>query len=143
MQTACELAAQWLRMHEGLRLKPYRCTANKRTIGYGRNLDDVGITEAEADYLLVADVARAVRAAEHLVANFYTLNPVRQAVLIDMAFNLGARGLAGFVNMRTAIEGENFAEAAQHMLNSTWAKQVKGRAVFLAEKMRGEHGTSL
>ncbi|MFA6660842.1 MAG: lysozyme, partial [Bacilli bacterium] len=30
--------------HEGLRLKPYRCTADKLTIGIGRNLDDCGIS---------------------------------------------------------------------------------------------------
>ena len=31
--------------HEGLRLKPYRCTAGKLTIGIGRNLDDCGISK--------------------------------------------------------------------------------------------------
>lgn len=139
MQIACDMATAWLKAHEGLRLKPYRCTAGKQTIGYGRNLEDVGITQVEADYLLVADVARAFRAAEHLVANFVRLCPTRQAVLVDMAFNLGARGLAGFVNMRTAIEQENFAKAAEEMLNSNWAKQVKGRAVFLADKMKNGH----
>lgn len=34
--------------HDGLRLKPYRDTRNKLTIGVGRNLDDVGITREEA-----------------------------------------------------------------------------------------------
>ena len=29
--------------HEGLRLKPYRSTAGKLTIGFGRNLDDRGL----------------------------------------------------------------------------------------------------
>ncbi|NBW16869.1 MAG: lysozyme, partial [Caulobacteraceae bacterium] len=33
-----------IRLHEGERLKPYRCTAGKLTIGVGRNLDDRGIT---------------------------------------------------------------------------------------------------
>lgn len=136
MLTACELATTWLRVHEGLRLKPYHCTAQKLTIGYGRNLDDMGITPDEAEYLLVADVARAFRTAEHAVANFATLAPHRQAVLIDMAFNLGGSGLAGFAKMRAAIEREDFAVAAAEMLASQWAKQVKGRATFLAEKMK-------
>lgn len=136
MQAACELATSWLRVHEGLRLKPYRCTAHKLSIGYGRNLDDVGISTDEAEYLLVADVARAYRAAAHLVANFAQLCATRQAVLVDMAFNLGAQGLAGFTKMRTAIEQENFTKAATEMLNSRWAKQVGSRATFLAEKMK-------
>ena len=38
--------------HEGLELKPYHCTADKLTIGVGRNIQDRGITEDEARYLL-------------------------------------------------------------------------------------------
>ena len=34
--------------HEDIKLKPYRCSAGKLTIGVGRNLDDNGITRAEA-----------------------------------------------------------------------------------------------
>ncbi len=42
--------------HEGLGLKPYRCPAGKLTIGYGRNLDDTGISKAEAYELLSNDI---------------------------------------------------------------------------------------
>jgi lysozyme len=48
-----------LKKHEGLRLKPYRCSADKLTIGYGRNLDDVGISEEEAEMLLLNDLLTA------------------------------------------------------------------------------------
>ena len=51
--------------HEGLRLKPYRCTANKLTIGVGRNLDDVGISEDEALILLENDIIKVQRQAEN------------------------------------------------------------------------------
>ncbi len=37
------IKAQLVR-HEGLKLKPYRCTAGKLTIGIGRNLDNCGIS---------------------------------------------------------------------------------------------------
>jgi hypothetical protein len=46
--------------HEALRLKPYRCSADKLTIGIGRNLDDVGITEEEAYFLLGNDISRVI-----------------------------------------------------------------------------------
>jgi lysozyme len=42
--------------HEGLRLKPYRCTAGKLTIGVGRNLEDKGISQQEAYELLENDI---------------------------------------------------------------------------------------
>ena len=35
-----EEAAERLVLHEGMRLKPYRCPAGKLTIGAGRNLED-------------------------------------------------------------------------------------------------------
>ena len=36
-----------LYIHEGFRSKPYRCTANKLTIGIGRNIEDRPFTEEE------------------------------------------------------------------------------------------------
>ena len=45
-----------LQRHEGLRLKPYKCTAGKLSIGYGRNLDDMGISEVEAMVMLRHDI---------------------------------------------------------------------------------------
>lgn len=39
-------------LHEGLELKPYKCTANKWTIGVGRNLEGKGLDEEELKYLL-------------------------------------------------------------------------------------------
>ena len=42
--------------HEGFRNKPYKCTANKLTIGYGRNIEDNGITKTEASVLLKNDI---------------------------------------------------------------------------------------
>ena len=42
--------------HEGLRLKPYRCSAGKLTIGIGRNLDDCGISQSETYVMLINDI---------------------------------------------------------------------------------------
>ena len=45
--------------HEGLRLFPYADTVGKLTIGFGRNLTDIGISRDEADALLTNDLDRA------------------------------------------------------------------------------------
>ena len=47
--------------HEGLRLKPYRCTAGKLTLGVGRNLNDCGISQTEAYVLLGNDIQNCER----------------------------------------------------------------------------------
>jgi lysozyme len=57
-------------------------------------------------------------------------------VVTDMAFNLGVDALCGFAATLAAVRAGRFAEAADHMLQSAWARQVKGRAAELAAMMR-------
>ncbi len=49
-------------LDEGKKDKAYRCSVGKLTIGIGRNLDDVGLSDDEQYYLLNNDVERATRA---------------------------------------------------------------------------------
>lgn len=125
-----------LQRHEGLRLKPYLDPVGKMTIGYGRNLDDVGITRDEANYLLNGDIERVVKGLLTRFPWVEALDPVRQSVLINMAFNLGVKGLAAFERTLLAVQQDRFTDAAEGMLASKWASQVGGRAVELAEQMR-------
>jgi lysozyme len=135
--TASKIATQQLKTDEGLRLKPYHCTAGALTVGYGRNLDAVGITEEEADIMLRADVEIAERGAKALVGNVWDqLSPARQAVLINMTFNLGRTRLAAFKNFLAALRATDYNTAASEMLDSRWANQVGDRATRLADQMR-------
>lgn len=122
--------------HEGLKLKPYLDTVGKTTIGVGRNLDDVGITEEEARYLLANDIARVRADLDRKLPWWRTLDPVRQRVLEDMCFNLGIVGLRGFKNTLAAVQDGRFRDAAKGMLASKWARQVGQRAVTLSDMMR-------
>lgn len=121
--------------HEGLELKPYQCTADKLTIGVGRNIEDRGITEDEARYLLKNDikiVEDELLEKKPVVAG---LDAVRQRVLVDMGFNLGIPTLMKFQNMWAAIEDEDFQTAADEAMDSRWAKQVGRRAERLCQAM--------
>ena len=121
--------------HEGLELKPYQCTADKLTIGVGRNIEDRGITEDEARYLLKNDikiVEDELLEKKPVVAG---LDSVRQRVLVDMGFNLGIPTLLKFQNMWAAIEEEDFETAAEEAMDSRWAKQVGRRAERLCQAM--------
>ena len=121
--------------HEGLELKPYQCTADKLTIGVGRNIEDRGITEDEARYLLKNDikiVEDELLEKKPVVAG---LDAVRQRVLVDMGFNLGIPTLLKFQNMWAAVEEEDFERAAEEAMDSRWAKQVGRRAERLCQAM--------
>ncbi len=121
--------------HEGIRLRPYLCTAGRLSIGIGRNLDDTGINETEAFVLLSNDIERCIK-----VANTYPwfagLNDVRKAVVICMIFNLGASGFFEFKRMLEALVQSDYNLAAKEMLNSRWKQQVGKRSVELASLMK-------
>jgi lysozyme len=130
-----EILRELLIKHEGLRLKPYVDTVGKLTIGVGRNLDDVGISKDEALFMLDNDIEKCEAELKQFDW-FNNLDEVRQIVLLDMAFNLGIPRLLKFKKTIQYIQDCDFENAAKEMLDSTWAKQVKGRALELSEMMR-------
>ena len=132
-----ELIKEQLVRHEGLRLKPYRCTAGKLTIGIGRNLDDCGITQSEAYVMLINDIMNCEKQLQAKIPDIYNgLDEVRKSVLLNMCFNLGISGLLGFKNTLEFIKVGDWERAANNMLVSRWAKQVGRRAIELSELMR-------
>ena len=136
---ASQLVNQIIR-HEGLELKPYKCTSNKLTIGVGRNLEDVGITEAEAKYLLMNDLARVDSQVEHLMPWSAQLNPARYDALLNFVFNVGIGTALLFENAMAALKESDFDTAAAELLDSRWSTQVGKRAEELAEQIRtGEY----
>jgi lysozyme len=130
------IKAQLVR-HEGLRLKPYRCTAGKLTIGIGRNLEDRGISQKEAYAMLERDIQDCEQGLIDEIPEVYNkLDEVRQSVLLNMCFNLGIKGLLEFKNTLAFIRAGDWERAANGMLASKWAKQVGKRAIELSELMR-------
>jgi len=122
--------------HEGLKLKPYRCPTGKLTIGVGRNLEDRGITEAEALYLLNNDIAECLADLQTIFSGrFWTLPEIVRRVLVGMRFNLGATGFRSFKKMIKACAGEDFAQAALEMQDSKWFTQVGDRGSTLVNIM--------
>jgi len=128
--------AEQLTRHEGLRLKPYKDTVGKTTIGVGRNLDDVGITKDEALMLLKRDMQIARDELLFAFPAFNSMSDARLDVLVNMVFNMGITRFKKFKNTIAALVEHDYSLAADEMLDSRWARQVKGRAIELSEQMR-------
>jgi lysozyme len=124
-----------LKRDEGVRLFPYKDTVGKWTIGCGRNLDDVGLSMDEVDYLLFNDIQKCEMEARKYPW-FKGLNQTRKDVVLSMIFNLGPAGFAGFKNTIASIASGDYEDAASRMLRSKWASQVGNRAIRLAQMMR-------
>jgi lysozyme len=114
---------------------PYKCPADKLTIGYGRNIEDNGLSETEAIDLLTADAIQALRDAADLVPNWSALNDVRQNVVANMAFQLGKTKLAQFKKFLAAVNEARFDDAAYEMLMSKWYEQSGKRSIRLKQEM--------
>jgi lysozyme len=114
--------------NEGMKLHPYQCTANKTTIGVGRNLTDNGITSAEAEQMLANDMDNVFADLDRNIPFWQSLPYNVRLVLCDMCFNLGIKRLCRFTKMLEAMEERDFELAAEELLDSNYAKQVKKRA---------------
>ena len=127
--------SQMISRHEGLRLDLYKCPADKWTIGYGRNLEDNGIREDEALLMLNNDIDQVLHECQRAFDWFDRLDNPRQDVVLDMVFNLGLTRFRGFKKMIRALSDGDYITAAEEMMDSRWAKQVKTRAITLRQIM--------
>lgn len=145
-----------LRKDEGLKLKPYKCPAGKKTIGYGFNMEanklpdfidhylvQHGFIATEmAEYLLdkkLTEVINSVKAA--LPADVWkALTPRRREVVIMMAYNMGdgflKEGKHHWPKFCAALYSNNTEEVCKEMKDSAWYHQVGDRAVDLIAMYR-------
>jgi lysozyme len=139
-----ELLEQELERDEGKRLKPYKDSVGKVSIGIGRNLDDKGISEDEVRLMLKNDIAEHLGLLDKYLPWWRGLDEVRQRVLANMGFNMGVGPspehptgkLLTFKNTLAAMERGDYEAAANGMSASAWARQVGVRATRLVEMMR-------
>jgi lysozyme len=123
------------RLHNGNHAM-YECPAGYWTIGYGRNIQNNGISENEAERMLHNDLGNSLRVLEANVSCWSELDSVRKGVLIDMCFNMGWGTFSKFKKMLAALENKDYEEAAKQMQDSAWFRQVGHRAIKLITAMR-------
>ena len=122
-------------VHEGFSRYIYLDSVGVRTVGFGRNLDDRGISREEAEMLLLNDLETSTKEAKKF--EFYeNLTSNRRDVIVEMIFNLGLTRFKKFKKTIGYINQANHSAAADEMLDSRWAKQVGQRALTLSNKFR-------
>ena len=120
---------------EGLVKLAYEDSVGKVTIGVGRNLDDLGITEDEAIYLLRNDIDRVKMEVEDRCEWVAGLDEARRNVVYNMVFNMGIVRFLGFKKTINLIAQGDYVGASVEMMDSKWAHQVGVRAIRLSETM--------
>lgn len=125
-----------LKRHEGFRHTAYQDTVDVWTIGYGTNLQELQISESQAESWLIKGMLEAEIDLLRAFPIVQTISATRQKVLINMTYNMGIRRLAGFKKMWMAIGNKDIEEVCCQMKDSRWFNQVGSRAVELIEQMR-------
>jgi lysozyme len=128
------LTAQ-LEIHEGIKLKPYRCTANKLTIGVGRNIEDVGISKEEAMYLLQNDIASVAGQCTRAFDWFLDAPEQVKEAVINLVFNMGLSKFKQFKLTIGHLSRKEYELAGAELLNSNYAVQVGNRAIEIANQI--------
>ena len=124
--------------HEGLKQSAYADSLGYLTIGVGHLIDERkgGKISLDSCYaILDEDIESVCKQLDEHISWWRDLDPVRQQVLANMAFNLGIEGLLSFQNTLAHIEHGEYKEASVDMLKSRWSSQVGQRARELAMMM--------
>lgn len=128
--------------HEGFSPVPYLCSRGYLTIGYGRRLGPEYIAHAPIDReqaykMLWEDAEKAEAGARRVYPDFDVLPAAARQALIEMSFQLGATGLAKFVNLKKAIQHRRWKDAGSECLHSHWHTQTPKRAQHCAALFGG------
>ena len=117
-----------LEKEEGLNLTLYECTEGYKSIGYGRNLETVGIRKGEANMMLHNDMEEIFLALNKNIPMWKYESFNVRLVLCDLCYNLGIKGLLKFKLFLRAIDESDYELAAEELKDSKYFEQVPNRA---------------
>ena len=129
--------------HEGIRTYPYYCSENKLTLGIGRNIQQNGISEEEAYYLLENDIKRVMSNLDKSFHMWRCFPKKARLVCIDMAFQMGIAGFLGFKKTIALMQLGMWLEASEELLDSRYAVQTPNRAAYNSRQLALCHGEKI
>jgi len=128
-----------VKKHEGFRREVYLDHRGNPTIGYGTRVNEIEIDETTGEEWLLRELLEKMGRLQS-VTGFDELSPIRQDVILEMAYQMGVGGVLKFKRMWLAIRSGRFHEAADEMLDSRWHReQSPERAWLLSQRMRLDH----
>ena len=125
-----------IKKHEGFSSTPYYCTADKLTIGYGKRVKYLEVTEEQAEEWLAEDIEHL----KYVLADKYNwFLPAPQEVrdiVMNMAYQLGVTSFSKFRKTIYLIANKDYKGASVEMLDSKWARDdTPSRAKELSDRM--------
>lgn len=128
-----------LERDEGKKNSAYADSEGFLTVGIGFMIDarkGGQLFDEEIDFILKNRVSKLSAVLLETFPWMSDLDPVRYAVVQNMAYNLGVAGLSKFVNFLDRLKNKDYAAASNEMLQSEWAKQLPLRSQRLSIQVR-------
>ena len=132
-----------LKIDEGIKYEVYEDHLGYATFGIGHLIttadEEYGwpigtkVTPERVNEVFQTDVQTYIKETQKVFPDLINKPDLIQIVLVNMCFNLGAPRLSKFRKFISAINDEQWIEAAVEMLDSNWAKQVGPRAERLKQ----------
>lgn len=102
------------------------------TIGKGRLCDSripsSGLSDVEIEYLFQGDLSRTLKEAQDHIPWINELDTVRKDAILNMCFQMGAAGVAGFPKALAALRQKNYPICASELRASAWNSQTHERS---------------
>lgn len=129
-----------LNFEEGFSEVPYYCSEGYPTIGIGKRIGPKGAPLSQYQFKVskslatvwmtedVQEVMEDIKKYPNIQAAMNQCNEARQAILISMAYQMGAEGLSKFTNTLKAVAEQRWSDAQAGMTASKWARQAPNRA---------------
>lgn len=138
-----------IKRNEGFSPYVYKDTLGYDTVGYGFKCSDLSPDELAynggryepmsrevADKILQIKLTK-LKKRVYSALSWLRVAPVNiQDAVCEMAYQMGVAGMLGFHNTLKLMSEGRYAEAADNMLKSKWAKQTPNRARYVANLVR-------
>ena len=111
-----------VKKNEGFEPRPYKCPTGHDTIGYGFKMSDLYIEEDIAHEMLVRILSHKEKQMRDTFDWIDDMPILFQEVVLNMCFQMGVNGVSKFKKMIRAMKNEKWADAANEMLDSKWAR---------------------
>ena len=126
-----------IKKHEGFSPVVYQCTAGYDTIGYGKRIKYLQITEEQAEEWLEEELQNLKFVLADKYDWFLPAPQEAQDIVMNMNYQLGVSAFSKFKKTIKYIKVKDYKSASTEMLDSKWARDdTPRRAKELSDRMK-------
>ena len=125
-----------IKEHEGFSSVVYKCTAGYDTIGYGKRIKYLQVTEEQATEWLEEDLENLKYTLSTRYSWFLSAPQEVNDIVMNMNYQLGVSAFSKFKKTIKYIANKDYQMASVEMLDSKWARDdTPRRAKELSDRM--------